>query len=145
MLELQPITFKEASAFVKEKHRHHIPTVGWKFGMAVSNGKGIVGVIIVGRPVARHLDNGWTLEVTRCCTDGTRNACSKLYRAAWNVTKNLGYKRLITYTLLSESGSSLRGAGYKVLYRTRGGTWNRPSRKRMDKHPTGEKLLWEVQ
>ena len=76
MLEIVPMTLKEANAFVEQNHRHHGPVVGHKFSIGLSDGEKIVGVAIVGRPVARHLDDGWTLEVNRLCTDGTRNACS---------------------------------------------------------------------
>ena len=82
-LELQPIDFDEACEFIRKHHRHHIPPVGWKFGIAVNDGKNVVGVITVGRPVARHFDDGWTLEVNRNCTNGTKNAASILYAAAW--------------------------------------------------------------
>lgn len=100
-LEVVPITFKEANEFVRRYHRHHGPVQGYKFaiGLADTERNEIVGVVIVGRPVARYLDDGWTLEVTRLCTDGTRNACSKLYAAAWRAARALGYRRLITYTL----------------------------------------------
>jgi hypothetical protein len=90
------------------------------------------------------MDNGWTLEVTRCCTDQTRNACSMLYAAAWRAAKALGYRRLITYTLASEGGSSLKAAGWKVIHQTRAQSWDRQSRPRVDKHPTVQKLLWEA-
>ena len=143
MLELQPISFKEAKIFIEKYHRHHLPPQGWKFGIAVNDGRKIVGVITIGRPVARHLDDGWTLEVTRCATDGTKNANSILYAAAWRAVKAMGYKRLITYTLIQEPGTSLRAAGWKIIYHTKGGTWNRPNRFRIDKHPTGQKTLWE--
>lgn len=83
MLEITPMTLKEANAYVEQNHRHHGPVVGHKFSIGCSDGEKIVGVAIVGRPVARHLDDGWTLEVNRLCTDGTRNACSMLYAAAW--------------------------------------------------------------
>lgn len=144
MLALQPITFAEASAFIREHHRHHIPSVGWKFGVAVNNGNDVVGVCTVGRPVARHLDDSWTLEVTRNCTDGTPNACSMLYGAAWRAAKALGYKRLITYTLKSEAGTSLRASGWAVLYETSGGSWSCKSRPRVDKAPTTQKILWQA-
>ena len=145
MLELQPITLKEANLFIARNHRHHLPPQGWKYGIAVNNGNDIVGVITVGRPVARHLDNSWTLEVTRCCTDGTKNACSMLYSAAWRACKSLGYKRLITYTLQDEGGSSLRGAGWKIVNeKAGGGSWSSKSRPRIDKHPTQQKIRWEV-
>lgn len=144
MLEIQPITFAEACEFIRKWHRHHKPPVSWKFGCAVNDGEKVVGVVTVGRPVSRHLDNGWTLEVTRLTTDGTEHAASKLYAAAWRAARALGYKRLITYTLESEPGTSLEAAGWKNLYTTEGGSWNCPSRPRVDKAPTGKKLLWEV-
>ena len=143
-LELQPISFEEAREFIRRYHRHHPPSVGWKFGIGLNDGDKVVGVITVGRPVARHLDNGWTLEVTRCCTDGTKNAASMLYAAAWRAAKALGYRRLITYTLVEEPGTSLKAAGWKSLYQTKGDSWNRPGRPRVDKAPTGQKTLWEA-
>jgi hypothetical protein len=112
--------------------------------IAVNDGSTVVGVIVVGRPVARHLDNGLTLEVTRCCTDGTKNAASMLYGAAWRATKALGYQRLITYTLNTEPGTTLRAAGWKCLYETDGGSWSCPSRPRVDTHPLQKKLCWEA-
>src|SRR5262245_47099159 len=143
-LALQPITWPEACAFLRRHHRHHLPPVGWRFGLAVSAGAQVVGVVTVGRPVARHLDNGWTLEVTRCCTDGTPHVASKLYAAAWRATRALGYKRLVTYTLASERGTSLTAAGYRVLYAVEGRSWSCPSRPRVDTHPLEDKLLWEA-
>jgi hypothetical protein len=143
-LSLQPITFKEASAFVRLHHRHHAPSIGHKFSLAANDGERVVGVVTVGRPVARHLDNGWTLEVTRCTTDGTKNAASLLYGAAWRATKALGYRRLITYTLIEEPGTSLKAAGWTALYQTEGGSWDCPSRPRVDTHPLGQKTLWEA-
>lgn len=143
-LELQPITFSEACEFVKEHHRHHIAPIGHKFAVGVNDGIKVVGVLIAGRPVARYLDDGYTLEVTRCCTDGTKNACSILYATAWRVARALGYKQLITYTLATEAGGSLRGAGWRLIGRRGGGSWQRKSRPRVDKHPTQTKLLWEA-
>jgi len=144
MLRLQPITYPEACAFIAEHHRHHLPPQGWKWGIAVNDGAKVVGVITVGRPVARMLDDGWTLEVTRCCTDGTKNAASMLYGAAWRAAKALGYQRMITYTLVEEPGTTLRAAGWKELYTSAGGSWSRPSRPEVDKHPLGQKRLWEA-
>ena len=146
-LEIVPINLNEAKAYVAKFHRHHKPPVGHKFSLAVADPTGTVrGVAIIGRPVARHLDNGWTLEVTRCCTDGVRNGCSILYGAAWRVTKAMGYKRLITYTLPNEGGASLRGAGWKCLGERGGGNWNKKSRPRLDttKELQGQKWLWEI-
>lgn len=144
MLELQPITLSEACDFISRWHSHHLPPQGWKFGIAVNNGTRVVGVVTVGRPVSRELDNGYTLELTRCCTDGSeKNAASLLYAAAWRATRALGYKRLVTYTLNSEKGTSLKAAGWTVVGETRGGSWSCPSRPRVDKAPTCQKLLWE--
>lgn len=96
MLEIVPMTLREANAFVEQNHRHHGPVAGHKFSIGLSDGEQIVGVAIIGRPVSRHLDDGWTLEVNRLCTDGSRNACSMLYAAAWRAARAMGYKRLVT-------------------------------------------------
>lgn len=150
MLTVTPIHFAEANAFVASHHRHHKPMLSARFSIAVSDESGKVrGVLIAGRPVARGLQDGWTLEVNRCCTDGARNACSMLYGAGWRAAKALGYRRLITYTFPEEGGASLRGAGWKLLGER--GTdgkrnWNTPSRPRIDtaKELAGQKLLWEA-
>lgn len=142
-LFLQLVTFAEACAFVKLHHRHHLPPVGMKLAIGVSDGSNVVGVVICGRPVARMLDDGWTLELTRCCTDGTPHAASKLYAAAWRAARAMGYRRIITYTLAEEPGTSLKAAGWQALYETKGGSWSCPSRIRTDNHPTGPKTLWE--
>jgi hypothetical protein len=102
------------------------------------------GVVIVGRPVSRMRDDGMTLEVTRLCTDGTENACSFLYGAAARAAFALGYKRIGTYILKSEPGTSLKAAGWKLIGERGGGSWSVPSRPRVDKHPTQAKLLFEV-
>ena len=144
MLKIVPISLKDANSFVLRLHRHHKPTVGHKFSVAISDDTHIKGVVIASRPIARMNDNGLTLEVTRCCTDGTPNACSMLYRAAWRVSKEMGYTRLITYTLKEEPGTSLKASGFKLIGLRGGGSWNRKSRPRDDKHPLQEKLLWEI-
>lgn len=142
-LEIVPISLKEANIFVSNFHRHNKPVIGHKFSMAVSDGEKIVGVCIVGRPIARYLDDGWTLEVNRTCTNGEKNVNSMLYAAAWRAAQAIGYKRLITYTLPSESGSSLKGAGFKILAeKCGGGTWNRKSRLRIDITPNQFKIRW---
>lgn len=140
-LIIVPISLKEANVFVAKHHRHHAPVVGHKFSVAVADDMllgrddctGICGVAIVGRPVARG-------------NDGTRNACSTLYGAAWRATRALGYARLITYTLPDEGGASLRGAGWHLVGARGGGNWNTPARPRIDTaaHLRGQKLLWEV-
>ena len=142
-LTLTPISWREACRFVEDQHRHHRPPQGWKFGVAVSLNGDVVGVATVGRPVSRHLDNGWTLEVTRLATDGTKNACSKLYGACWRAAKAMGYKRLITYTLPEEGGTSLRASGFTLIGEAGGGEWDCKSRPRVDTHPTQVKLRWE--
>lgn len=144
-LRIVPVSLGEAKAFIDQHHRHHPPPVGHKFSIAVADEGGeIRGVATVGRPVARHLDDGWTLEVNRVATDGCQNACSALYGAAWRAAKALGYRKLITYTLASEPGASLRGAGWDVVAEVKGRSWDTPSRPRVDKHPTQMKLRWEV-
>ena len=144
MLTIQPVTYTEACEFVRVHHRHHIAPQGHKFSIAVNDGQTVVGVVMVGRPVARHFDNGYTLEVTRCCTDGTKHAASKLYAAAWRAARAMGYTRMVTYTLESEPGLSVQAAGWRVVHQTRGGSWSCPSRPRVDKAALCPKTLWEV-
>ncbi|WP_324613129.1 XF1762 family protein [Streptomyces sp. SBT349] len=112
-LEIVPITFRQACAFITRHHRHHRPPQGMKFAVGVTADGTLAGVAVVGRPVARHQDDGRTAEVTRTCTDGTPNANSALYGATWRAARALGYRRLITYTEDSESGTSLRAAGFR--------------------------------
>lgn len=142
-MQIVPVEFDEACAFIAQYHRHHKPPQGHKFSLACSDGEKVVGVATVGRPVSRMLQDGWTLEVTRLCTDGTKNAASMLYGACWRVTRELGYRRLITYILDTEKGTSLQASGWKEVGRRGGGSWNVPSRPRVDKHPTQEKILFE--
>ena len=142
MLKLKPITFKEASAFVERYHRHHKPTLSHKFSIGLTIQNELIGVVIVGRPVSRMLDEGYTAEVTRLCTDGTPTACSKLYAAAWRAAKAMGYRRIITYILESEQGISLRAAGWRYIRLAGGGSWNRQQRLRVDAHPLDRKKLW---
>ena len=141
-----PCELTEANEFVSRWHRHHQPVVGHKFSVGCStvDDPRVCGVAIVGRPVARMNDDGWTLEVTRVATDGTANACSFLYGAAWRAARELGFRRLITYTLKEEPGTSLKAAGWKLLGIRGGGSWNRDNRPRVDKAPLGQKQLWEV-
>lgn len=152
MPELRPVTQKEAFAYVAANHRHHDVPVGalWQHGAADDDGS-LCGVAVVGRPVARKLDDGLSCEVTRLCTNGARNACSMLYAAARRVAIEKGYRRGITYILDSEyqktdpetdrrvGGKSLETAGWRYLGKTDGGGWSRPSRGRADDHPTEPK------
>lgn len=145
-LTVCPLPLDEANAFVAQHHRHHQPVIGHKFSIGVADESGEVrGVAIIGRPVARMLDDGLTLEVTRLATDGCPNACSALYSAAWRATKALGYRRIGTYILDTEPGTSLVAAGGRcVNARAGGGEWGRDGRPRVDKHPTQGKLRWEA-
>jgi excisionase family DNA binding protein len=110
-LRIVPVTFRQASDFVSKHHRHHRPPGGMKFAVGVAAANELVGVAMVGRPIARHLDDGATVEVTRTCTIDVHNANSMLYGAAWRAARALGYTRLVTYTQAGESGSSVRAAG----------------------------------
>ena len=135
-LTIVPLTFREACAYVDEHHRHHQPSRGCKFCIGVADeDEKIRGVAMVGRPVTRMLDDGWTVEVNRVATDGCPNACSALYGAAWRVARAMGDRKCVTYTL--------RGAGWKLIGETTGGSWSRKSRPRVDLHPTQQKFRWE--
>lgn len=138
------IKLSEANEFVARLHRHHKPVVGHLFSIGAVLGDELVGVAIVGRPVARMRDDGVTAEVTRLCTDGTRNACSFLYGASARAAFALGFQRIGTYILATESGGTLKAAGWRLIGETKGGSWSRPSRERSDKHPTQPKMLFET-
>lgn len=139
-----PITLREAHAFVARLHRHHRPSRGGCFAIGAAVDGVVIGVAVVGRPVARHSQDGYTAEVTRLCTDGTRNACSFLYSACWRAARAIGYRRLITYTLPEEGGTSLRAANWKLIGEAGGGAWSRDGRPRVDTHPQQVKLRWEA-
>lgn len=141
---IERIGLDEANAFVTALHRHHKPVVGHLFSLGAAQAEKIVGVAIVGRPVARMRDDGRTAEVTRLCTDGTKDACSFLYGASARAAFALGFKRIGTYILASEPGTSLTAAGWRLIGEAGGGSWSRDDRPRVDKHPTQGKLLFEV-
>lgn len=144
-MKLVPLTRDKAFAFIRDHHRHHRPPVGWLFGVGVQMGGELVGVACVGRPVARGNQDGFTAEVTRVCVlPGHPNACSKLYAACWRAVRAIGYTRLITYCLESESGTSVTAAGWERVRRTKGGSWDTPARPRTDKAPTEPKVLYQV-
>ena len=145
-LYLVPITLAEAKAFVALRHRHNPSSVGHIICVGCAVGESIVGVAMVGRPVGRGLQDGFTAEVTRCCTDGTRNACSFLYGAAWRAVRAIGYRRLVTYTLQTEPGTSLVAAGFRVVaeVKARKAGWNCKARPRVDTKPHQAKFRWEV-
>jgi len=138
------VTLDEANAFVRDVHRHHPEVIGHLFSIGAFLGEKIVGVVIVGRPVSRHRDDGITAEVTRLATDGTKNACSFLYGRAAKAAFALGFRRIGTYILASEGGASLRASGWRLIGERGGGEWSVPSRPRKSaKFPTETKLLWE--
>lgn len=143
-LTIERLELAEANEFVRQHHRHHRPVVGHLFSLGAALDGKIVGVAIVGRPVARGRDDGVTAEVTRLCTDGTRNACSFLYGASARAAFALGFKRIGTYILAREPGKSLAAAGWRQIGEVRGRSWSCASRPRVDKHPTQAKLLFEV-
>lgn len=141
---VSPVNLSEARAYCRQFHRHHAPPQGGLFAIACATGTTIRGIVIVGRPISRMLQDGYTAEVTRLATDGVKNGCSMLYAAAWRAARAMGFRRLITYILATEPGTSLSAAGWKLIGKTVGGSWNRESRPRVDKHPTQEKMLFEV-
>lgn len=154
-LEVCPVELDEANAFVSQHHRHHKPVVGHKFSLGAVWRDEIVGVAVVGRPVSFHRDDGMTLEVTRLCAvvrkttdrrgkEHTVGICSFLYRAAAAAAFALGYKRIGTYILKTESGISVREAGWRLIGETPGRSWSSPSRPRVDKHPLQPRLLFEA-
>ena len=145
-LTIVPVTFRQACQFIETHHRHHRPPRGMKFAIGVTGDDGLVGVATAGRPVARHLDDGVTLEVTRTCTVGEPNANSMLYGAAWRAARAMGYLRLITYTQEGESGASLRAAGLQPVaeLRPRSG-WTTASRPRRSHGVDGvRRTRWEI-
>ena len=141
---LIPLHLRDANRFVAEHHRRHVPVRGHKFSIGLLRDGALVGVAIVGRPVARALDDGLTAEVIRLCTNGPQNACSRLYAACWRAAKAMGYKRFITYILDSETGASLRACGWTFLGHVPKTGWNRPSRPRIDKHPLCAKRKYGI-
>ena len=154
-----PMELKSANEFVEKLHRHHMPVCRDKFRLGCEADDGhLCGVIQVGRPLSRHLDDGKTLEVRRCCTDGTYNACSFLYARAARIAKELGYEKMITYILQSETGTSLKASGWTCEEENaRGGSWDTPGRPRElsvsqstallmkeKKYPTEKKQRWVI-
>jgi hypothetical protein len=129
-VEAVPLHLRQANEFVARYHRHNLPTVGGKFAVGVALDGRLVGVAVAGRPVSRRLDDGKTLEVLRVCTDGTPNACSFLYARAARIARLMGYERVITYTLASEAGASLRAVGARPTGPLPAGEWDTPSRPR---------------
>jgi len=146
-LTIVPVTFRQACQFIDAHHRHHRPPQGMRLALGVADGSTLVGVATVGRPVARHLDDGRTAEITRtCCADGARNANSMLYAACWRAARAVGYQRLVTYTQTGETGGSLRAAGFHpTAHLDPHHGWDRPSRPRPDDDGGGvARTRWEI-
>lgn len=146
MLTLIPTTLREANQFVRQYHRHHKPVAGHKFSIGVQKDGELVGVAICGRPVSRILDDGFTLEVNRLCTNGEKNACSMLYGAAVRAAKAMGYRRVITYILDTEPGTSLKAAGFVCEGRAGGLSWTGSrAPKDENQYPHQMKTRWVKQ
>jgi len=144
-LELVPVYTDEAAEFARVHHRHLPRVAGHILCLGAAKDGRVVGVAVVARPVARLNCDGYTCELTRLATDGTRNAASFLLRRAWRAAQAIGYRRMVTYTLDTEPGTSLRAAGFRFLGHTPPGRrWNTPSRPRVDTSPAQRKLRWEV-
>ena len=152
-LVIRPIKLRDANAYVAQHHRHNQPTNGHKWSLACYDGDRLCGVAIAGQPIARKLNDGLTIEVRRVCTDGTKNACSALYGACARVARDMGYRKIITYTLMSEPGTSLKASGWTNCGEAGGVSWDVPSRPReveqitlfgtIQKYPNEKKYRWE--
>jgi len=142
-LHVIPLTLKQANGLVKQLHRHHKPVVGHRFSLGCVGKHGLCGAAIVGRPVSRELDQYQIAEVTRLVTDGTKNACSILYAACARVAREMGFQKIQTYILNTETGVSLRAAGWVLEKETDGGNWNHSWRKgRREDQPMQPKQRW---
>lgn len=144
-MEAVPITLRAANAFVKEHHRHSLPAAGCRFAIGCEADGKLVGVAIAGRPVARRLDDGHTLEITRVCSTGERNVNSFLYARVARIAKMMGYRRVITYSLEAECGSSLKAVGARITGEVKPQEWSVPSRPRKSQEVYKEaKARWEL-
>ena len=140
-MEIRPITYREASDYINKHHRHHGATAGCKFCIGLYDGEKLIGCAVCGRPVSRYLDNGLTCEINRVCTDGTRNACSMLYGACCRVAKAMGYRKIITYTLESEPGTSVKASNFQNDGTAGGEIWT-GTRRRDNGVPQERKTRW---
>lgn len=144
-MQIRPITFKQASEFINEHHRHHNATIGCKFCIGLYSNDSLIGCAVCGRPVSRHYDDGLTCEINRLCVLGDyKNACSMLYGACCRIAKNMGYKKIITYTLQSENGVSLRASNF-ICEGQSGGTHWTGKRDKGQKIPHEMKNRWVKQ
>lgn len=145
MLELIPVSLREANAYVVAHHRHHGRRRSCRFAVGLVRDGELVGVAIAANPVSPAQCDGRTIEVARSCTEGAKNANSMLCGAVWRAARAIGYRRMITYTLPEESGASLRAIGMREDGLTDGRGWNRPKRRREDSHPLGPKRRWVIE
>lgn len=146
MAELTPTSLKRANAFVSRHHRHSMPTQGHKFSIGLTADGELVGVAIAGRPISRHRDDGRTIEILRVCVvedAAPQNACSMLYGACCRAGRAMGYIRAVTYSLQTETGASLRAAGFRVIREVPAQSWDSPSRPRKDRHELRDRRCWE--
>lgn len=144
-MEIRPITFKQASEFINKYHRHHNATVGCKFCIGLYHKDSLIGCAVCGRPVSRYYDNGLTCEINRVCViEGYKNGCSMLYGACCRIAKNMGYKKIITYTLKSENGASLRASNF-ICEGQSGGTHWTGKRNKAQSIPNEFKKRWVKQ
>lgn len=141
-LSLRPATLQQANSFVELLHRHHGKSTGHRFSIACYDSDKLVGVAIVGRPVARMIEQYLVCEVNRLCTDGTKNVCSFLYSACARIAREMGFAKIITYILESESGDSLKASGWICEGPAGGGNWSVPSRRRVTTAPQVKKTRW---
>lgn len=144
-LKIKHIELRDTNQYIANFHRHHKPVTGHRFSIACYEAERLCGVAIVGRHVARRIDQHQTVEVLRLCTDGTPNTCSALYGACRRCARELGYCRIITYVLQDEPGTSLKAAGWQFVHVCGGGSWNCKSRPRKTQSPTCKKKLFEYQ
>ncbi len=114
-----PCSLREANDFVVSFHRHNRRTArnGGKFALGVAEANELVAMAIVGNPISATFMDGFTAEVLRTCSkpDAPRNCNSFMYGACWKAWRSFGGRRLVTYTLETESGASLRGAGWRIV------------------------------
>jgi len=116
-----PLTLKEANEFVTTHHRHNKKCQGHRFSIGCIKDNDMVGVAICGRPLSRRLDSQLVLEVLRVCIKdpAPKNACSYLYARAWKIWQSMGGNKILTYTLASESGASMRAVGWDKVSETK--------------------------
>jgi hypothetical protein len=144
-MRVKPLTLEQANEIVEKHHRHHKPVQGHRFSVGAYEDNAIVGAAIVGRPVSRCVDPCAVAEITRLVTDGTKNACSFLYGACARIAKEMGFEKIQTYILDSESGKSLKASGWMFEEMTSGGDWNHSKQfngKRRTDQPMSPKQRW---